>query len=222
MVRDRKGEFRKELAGLQKKGFVRARVNGEVVSLEEEITLDKKFKHSIEAVVDRLIIKDQMGKRLAESVEMGLNQGEGSLIVSILGENGSGEEMLFSEKFACNYCGISYPELEPRLFSFNNPTGACSKCDGLGNKMVIDPDLVIPDPGLSIREGALKPWEKRNSIYFHQMLDTIATHFKFKLTKPFKDLPKKVQKNYSLRCGRRTDQVPISKRRSPTFLHRHV
>lgn len=194
LVQGRKGEFKKELAGLQKKGFVRARVNGEVVALEEEITLDKKFKHSIEAVVDRLIIKDKMGKRLAESVEMGLNQGEGSLIVSILGKNGSSEEMLFSEKFACNYCGISYPELEPRLFSFNNPTGACSKCDGLGIKMVIDPDLVIPDPNLSIREGALKPWEKRNSIYFHQMLDTIATHFKFKLNKPFKDLPKKVQK----------------------------
>ncbi|MCH7622563.1 MAG: excinuclease ABC subunit UvrA [Nitrospinae bacterium] len=194
LVRDRKGEFKKELAGLQKKGFVRARVNGEVVALEDEITLDKKFKHSIEAVVDRLVIKDKMGKRLAESVEMGLNQGEGSLIVSILGENGSGEEMLFSEKFACNYCGISYPELEPRLFSFNNPTGACSKCDGLGIKMVIDPDLIIPDPSLSIREGALKPWEKRNSIYFHQMLDTIATHFKFKLSKPFKDLPTKVQK----------------------------
>ena len=194
LVQGRKGEFKKELAGLQKKGFVRARVNGEVVSLDEEITLDKKFKHSIEAVIDRLVIKDQMGKRLAESVEMGLNHGEGSLIVSILGENGSSEEMLFSEKFACNYCGISYPELEPRLFSFNNPTGACSKCDGLGNKMVIDPELVIPDPGLSIRDGALKPWEKRNSIYFHQMLDTISTHFKFKLTKPFKDLPKKVQK----------------------------
>ncbi|GJL79896.1 MAG: UvrABC system protein A [Nitrospinaceae bacterium] len=194
LVQNRKGEFKKELAGLRKKGFVRARVDNNVVSLDEEIVLDKKFKHSIEAVVDRLVIKDDMGKRLAESVEMGLNQGEGSLVVSLLGENGSGRELLFSEKFACNYCGISYPELEPRLFSFNNPNGACPKCDGLGNKMVIDPDLVIPDPSLSIRDGAFKPWENKNSLHFHQMLDTISTHFKFKLTKPYKDLPKKVQK----------------------------
>jgi excinuclease ABC subunit A len=194
LVQNRKGEFKKELANLRKNGFVRARINGNVVSLDEEIVLDKKFKHTIEAVVDRLVIKENMGKRLADSVEMGLNQGEGSLVVSILGENGSGKELLFSEKFACNYCGISYPELEPRLFSFNNPNGACSKCDGLGNKMVIDPDLVVPDPGLSLRDGAFKPWENKNSMPFHQMLDTIATHFKFKLTSPFKDLPKKVQK----------------------------
>jgi excinuclease ABC subunit A len=194
LVQNRKGEFKKELAALRKNGFVRARVDGDVVSLDEEIVLDKKFKHTIEAVVDRLVIKDNMGKRLADSVEMGLIQGEGSLVVSILGNNGSGRELLFSEKFACNYCGISYPELEPRLFSFNNPNGACQKCDGLGNKMVIDPDLVVPDSRLSLREGALKPWENKNSMPFHQMLDTIATHFKFKLNQPFKDLPAKVQK----------------------------
>ncbi len=162
IVKDRKGEFKKDLLELQKKGFVRARIDGEVRQLEEGVQLNKKFKHTIEAVVDRLIIKSNMGKRLADSVESALQVGEGSLVVSVLskGKSDPEEEMLFSEKFACSYCNISYPELEPRLFSFNNPTGACFKCDGLGNKMEIDPDLVIPDSSLSIRDGAILPWQK--------------------------------------------------------------
>ena len=190
VARGRKGEFKKELLDMRRKGFVRARIDGEVRSLDEEIALDKKFKHTLEIVVDRLVIKEKMGKRLADSVETALTHGEGSIVVSIIEE----EELLFSEKFACSYCNISYPELEPRLFSFNNPQGACSKCDGLGIKMVIDPELVVPDDSLSIRDGALKPWEKRSSIYYHQMLDTISAHFKFKLSTPFKNLTKKIQK----------------------------
>ena len=190
VARGRKGEFKRELLDMRRKGFVRARIDGEVRSLDEEITLDKKFKHTLEIVVDRLVIKEKMGKRLADSVETALTHGEGSIVVSIIEE----EELLFSEKFACSYCNISYPELEPRLFSFNNPQGACSKCDGLGIKMVIDPELVVPDDSLSIRDGALKPWEKRSSIYYHQMLDTISAHFKFKLSTPFKNLTKKIQK----------------------------
>jgi excinuclease ABC subunit A len=190
VARGRKGEFKKEFLDMRRKGFVRARIDGEVRSLDEEITLDKKFKHTLEIVVDRLVIKEKMGKRLADSVETALNHGEGSIVVSIIEE----EELLFSEKFACSYCNISYPELEPRLFSFNNPQGACSKCDGLGIKMVIDPELVVPDDSLSIRDSALKPWEKRSSIYYHQMLDTISAHFKFKLSTPFKNLTKKIQK----------------------------
>jgi excinuclease ABC subunit A len=190
IARGRKGEFKKELLDMRRKGFVRVRINGEVRSLDEEIVLDKKFKHTLEIVVDRLVIKEEMGKRLADSVETALNHGEGSIVVSIIEE----EELLFSEKFACSYCNISYPELEPRLFSFNNPQGACSKCDGLGIKMVIDPELVVPDDSLSIRDGALKPWEKRSSIYYHQMLDTISAHFKFKLSTPFNKLTKKIQK----------------------------
>ena len=190
VARGRKGEFKKELLDMRRKGFVRARIDGEVRSLDEEIALDKKFKHTLEIVVDRLVIKEKMGKRLADSVETALTHGEGSIVVSIIEE----EELLFSEKFACSYCNISYPELEPRLFSFNNPQGACSKCDGLGIKMVIDPELVVPDDNLSIRDGALKPWEKRSSIYYHQMLDTISAHFKFKLSTPFKNLTKKTQK----------------------------
>ena len=190
VARGRKGEFKKELLDMRRKGFVRARIDGEVRSLDEEIALDKKFKHTLEIVVDRLVIKEKMGKRLADSVETALTHGEGSIVVSIIEE----EELLFSEKFACSYCNISYPELEPRLFSFNNPQGACSKCDGLGIKMVIDPELVVPDDNLSIRDGALKPWEKRSSIYYHQMLDTISAHFKFKLSVPFKNLTKTTQK----------------------------
>ncbi len=196
LVKDRKGEFKKELLELRKRGFVRARIDGEIRSLEEEINLNKKFKHSIDTVVDRLIIKSNMGKRLADSVETALNHGEGNLVISILG-NGkvekSSKELLFSEKFACNYCGISYPELEPRLFSFNNPSGACQQCDGLGNKMVIDPDLVVPDSKLSIRNGAIVPWRKKTSVYFFQMLEALSDQFKFKLNAPFKDLPKKTQ-----------------------------
>ncbi len=191
IARNKKGEFKKEIQNMKRNGFVRARINGDVRSLEEEIILDKKFKHTLETVVDRLVIKESMGKRLADSVETALKHGEGSLVVAILDDKK--EELLFSEKFACSYCNISYPELEPRLFSFNNPQGACALCDGLGIKMVIDPDLVIPDPKLSVRDGTLKPWEKRSSIYFHQMLDTVASHFKFKLNTPFEKLPKKIQ-----------------------------
>ncbi len=193
---NRKGEFKKELFTLRKKGFVRARIDGEVRSLEDDIQLDKKYKHTIEAVVDRLVIKENMGKRLTDSVEIALDIGGRAMTVATLAAEGKPEknqEWLFSEKFACNYCDISFPELEPRLFSFNNPTGACEKCDGLGNKMVIDPDLVVPNPSLSIRDGAIKPWEKRTSLNFHQMLEDLAVHFSFKLRTPFQDLPQKIK-----------------------------
>ena len=193
VARNRKGEFKKEILDMKRKGFVRARINGEVRSLDDEIVLNKKFKHTLETVVDRLVIKENMGKRLADSVETALNHGDGALVVTILEDEDESQELLFSEKFACSYCNISYPELEPRLFSFNNPQGACAQCDGLGIKMVIDPELVVPDPRLSIRDGALKPWEKRSSIYFHQMLDTISSHFKFKLSTPFQKLSKKIR-----------------------------
>lgn len=195
IVKDRKGEFKKDLLDLQKKGFVRVRIDGEVRSLEDEIQLNKKFKHTIDAVVDRLIIKNKMGKRLADSIETALHLGEDSLVVSILAGKKSekDEELLFSEKFACSYCGISYPELEPRLFSFNNPTGACFKCDGLGNKMEIDPDLVVPDMSLSIRDGAIHPWQKKTSINFHQMVEALSQNFKFKLSTPLKDMPQETR-----------------------------
>jgi len=194
VVSGRKGEFKKELIFLRKKGFVRVRINGEVRPLDEEIVLNKKLKHTIEVVVDRLIVKENMGKRLTDSVETGLTEGMGTLVVAVLKGACKDEELLFSEKFACSYCNISYPELEPRLFSFNNPHGACPSCDGLGTKMVVDQDLVVPDTSLSIRDGAIKPWEKRTSINFHQMLESIAKHFKFKLNTPFKSLSRATQK----------------------------
>ena len=194
VVSGRKGEFKKELIFLRKKGFVRVRINDEVRPLNEEIVLNKKLKHTIEVVVDRLIVKENMGKRLTDSVETGLAEGMGTLVVAVLKGAGKDEELLFSEKFACSYCNISYPELEPRLFSFNNPHGACPSCDGLGTKMVVDQDLVVPDTSLSIRDGAIKPWEKRTSINFHQMLESIAKHFKFKLNTPFKSLSRATQK----------------------------
>ena len=194
VVSGRKGEFKKELIFLRKKGFVRVRINGEVRPLDVEIVLNKKLKHTIEVVVDRLIVKENMGKRLTDSVETGLAEGMGTLVVAVLKGAGKDEELLFSEKFACSYCNISYPELEPRLFSFNNPHGACPSCDGLGTKMVVDQDLVVPDTSLSIRDGAIKPWEKRTSINFHQMLESIAKHFKFKLNTPFKSLSRATQK----------------------------
>ena len=189
----RKGEFKKDLNDLRKKGFVRVRINGEVRSLEDEIILDKKFKHTIEVVIDRLIIKKNMEKRLTDSVETGLLQGTGTLVIAVLKENKKDEELLFSEKFACSYCSISYPELEPCLFSFNSPHGACVSCEGLGTKMIIDSELIVPDTSLSIRDGAIKPWEKRTSVNFYQMLESIAKHFKFKLNTPFKNLSKDTQ-----------------------------
>ena len=195
LVKDRKGEFKKELQQIRRAGFVRARINGNMCALEDKIVLDKKFKHSIDAVIDRLVVKPDMGKRVAESVEKGLETGDGKLIVSVLGDNGDkSEDLLFSEKFACSYCGISYPELEPRLFSFNNPNGACAKCDGLGSKLEIDPDLVVPNPSLSIRDGAVRPWHKRDSIYFHQKIEAVSEYYKFKLTDPFQKLPEKIRK----------------------------
>ena len=194
VVSGRKGEFKKELIFLRKKGFVRVRINGEVRPLDEEIVLNKKLKHTIEVVVDRLIVKENMGKRLTDSVETGLTEGMGTLVVAVLKGACKDEELLFSEKFACSYCNISYPELEPRILSFKNPHGACPSCDGLGTKMVVDQDLVVPDTSLSIRDGAIKPWEKRTSINFHQMLESIAKHFKFKLNTPFKSLSRATQK----------------------------
>lgn len=189
IVRGRKGEYRKEFVDLKKKGFVRVRVDGAIKELDEEISLDKYKKHNIEVIVDRLIIKDGLEQRLADSIELALNLSEGFVIIQVM----QGKEMMFSEHFACIDCGISYPELTPRMFSFNNPHGACSGCDGLGNKKNIDLDMVLPDKELSIRAGAIKPWEKKSSIYFYQMIEAIAEHYKFRLSTPFNKLGGKIQ-----------------------------
>ena len=154
LVTGRKGEHQRLFDQLKKEGFVRVRVNGEFRELEEEIRLDKKKKHTIEAVVDRLIVKPGLKSRLTDSVELAVKLSQGFLRVV----GGDGSESLFSERFSCDRCDLSLPELTPQLFSFNNPQGACPTCDGLGTKMYFDPELIVPNPTLSLREGAILPW----------------------------------------------------------------
>lgn len=189
LIQGRKGEHHKELNQLRKDGFVRIKVDGIIKDLSEEIQLNKKKKHSIDVMIDRLIIKEKVGKRLADSLEIALNLSDGIVKIELNGE----KEILFSEKCACITCGISFPEITPRLFSFNNPYGACPSCGGLGSKMYFDPDLVIPNRNLSVREGALLPWAKRKSIYHYQMLDALSHHYQFDIYTPFKDLPTQIQ-----------------------------
>ena len=189
VVRGRKGEYRKDLKRFAREGFVRAKIDGEMYDLSDPPALDKKRKHDIDVVVDRLVIKEGILRRLTDSIETALKLGDGVLKVEIPPK----ETRLFSERFACLRCGISYPEMEPRMFSFNNPHGACPACDGLGSRMDFDPDLVIPNPNLSLREGAIVPWENRNSVYFFQMLDALADHYDFDIYTPFFKLPNKVR-----------------------------
>ncbi len=187
VVRGRKGEYKKELQQIRKSGFIRVRIDGRVVDLSKEIQLQKNKNHTIEVVVDRLIVKDGIGKRLADSLELALRLTEGVVLVD---QEGHGSQ-IYSERLACIDCGVSYTELTPRIFSFNNPHGACSQCDGLGTKMDLDPDLVIPNPDFSIREGAIRPWEKRSSVFYYQMLESLAQHYGFDLRVPFKNLSDK-------------------------------
>ena len=189
IVRGRKGEFRKEFDHLRKSGYVRVKVDGTVRDLSEEILLDKNKKHALEVLVDRLVVKENVQKRLADSLATALNLSEGIAKVEIA----SGEELVFSEKFACVDCGVSLPEISPRMFSFNNPYGACPQCDGLGTKMYFDPDLIVPNSDLSIREGAVVPWQGRSSMHFHQTLESLGEHYKIDLYAPFRSLPSAVQ-----------------------------
>ncbi|MBN1155562.1 excinuclease ABC subunit UvrA [candidate division KSB1 bacterium] len=186
LVRGRKGEYRELFEEARKDGFVRVRVDGSIINLEEEIRLDKYKKHKIEVIVDRLQIESDIKTRLTDSVETALGLSSGYVIVDVI----DGDELFFSEHFACIDCGISYEELAPRMFSFNSPYGACPTCNGLGTTMEIDPDLVVPDKGLSINQGAIKPWgESRDGWYFTQ-LESISDHFKIDLNAPFEKLSK--------------------------------
>src|SRR5690348_2378611 len=190
IVRGRKGEYRKELAELQKKGFQRVKVDGKMLEIDEVPALNKKLKHDVSVVVDRVIVREGLGTRLAESLETALDLAEGIALV----ENAdSGEETVFSAKFACPVSGFTIPEIEPRLFSFNNPFGACPTCDGLGTKLFFDPELVVPDERLSLREGAVAPWANSTSQYYSQTLDSLARHYKVSTNEPWADLPEKVR-----------------------------
>lgn len=185
VVRGRKGEFRDVLEEVKREGFVRVRIDGKVQEIDQSIKLDKKFKHNIDVVVDRLTIKPKIRQRLTESVEISLKMANGLMILDLPDVN---EEKLFSEHFACPNCAISFEELEPRMFSFNSPYGACPTCDGLGSKLEIDPRLVVPNHSLSINNGAIIPvGEKRNSWYF-EMISSLAKQYKFDMNAPWKEL----------------------------------
>ncbi|MFI5033281.1 MAG: excinuclease ABC subunit UvrA, partial [Reyranellales bacterium] len=190
IVRGRKGEYRKDLAELQKKGFQRVKIDGKLYEITEAPSLDKKYKHDIDVVVDRIVVKADLGNRLADSIETALTLAEGLAVA----ENAdTGERTVFSSRFACPVSGFTIEEIEPRLFSFNAPQGACPACDGLGVKMFFDPEMVVPDDRLSLGEGAIAPWADSSGQYYLQTLESIAKHFKVKMSTPWKDLPKKVR-----------------------------
>jgi excinuclease ABC subunit A len=184
VVRDRKGEYKDLLEQLRGEGFTRVKVDGEERLLEEEIELDKKFKHTIEVVVDRLSMKSDLRHRLTDSVETALALAEGLVTVAVV----DGEELTFSERFACPEHGVGLPELQPRIFSFNSPHGACPRCTGLGAQQEIDPDLLVPDPELSIAEGALVPWSVGNSTYYESVIQAIADRYEIDIDKPWREL----------------------------------
>ncbi|WP_127143510.1 excinuclease ABC subunit UvrA [Pelagibacterium montanilacus] len=196
IVRGRKGEYRKELAELLKKGFQRVKIDGEFHEIEEAPALDKKLKHDIEVVVDRIVVNAEIGSRLAESFEAALRLTDGIAIAEFADEtddNGAPRRMTFSEKFACPVSGFTIAEIEPRLFSFNNPFGACPVCAGLGTEAKIDPNLVVPDSNLSLRDGAILPWSKTSSPYYLQTLKAVTRHYKASTGTPWQDLPLEVQ-----------------------------
>ena len=190
IVRGRKGEYRKELADLLKRGFQRVKVDGTLYEIEDVPALNKKVKHDIEVVVDRLVVRPDLGTRLADSVETALAAADGLAIVE---DADSGERTIFSSKFACPVSGFTIEEIEPRLFSFNNPFGACPSCDGLGTEIYFDPDLVVPDRTLGLRKGAIAPWSRSSSPYYGQTLDSLARHYKVSTNDAFEDLPGKVR-----------------------------
>jgi excinuclease ABC subunit A len=187
VIAGRKGEHLQLLEELRGKGFVRARINGRYVELDATPKLDAKRKQTIEAVVDRLKVRPDLQQRLAESFETALRLGEGAARIAFL-EDPKREELLFSDKFACTVCGYSLPELEPRLFSFNNPHGACPGCDGLGIKQFFDPDRVVTHPQLSLASGAVRGWDRRNA-YYYQMIQALADHYRFDPEASYADLP---------------------------------
>ncbi|WIM13066.1 excinuclease ABC subunit UvrA [Enhydrobacter sp.] len=190
IVRGRKGEYRKDLQELQKKGFQRVKIDGSLHEIAAAPALDKKYKHDIDVVVDRLVVKPDLGNRLADSIETALDLAEGLAVA----ENAdTGERTIFSSRFACPVSGFTIEEIEPRLFSFNAPQGACPACDGLGVKMFFDPEMVVPDDRLSLAEGAVAPWADSSGQYYQQTLESIAKHYKVKMSTPWRDLPKKVR-----------------------------
>lgn len=190
IVAAQKGTHEKLFIQLKKKGFAKVRINGKIFAIEDVEQLNKNKKYNIDVVVDRLVIKNNIRNRLADSIELALAQSDGLVLVDILGR----EPVLFSEKAACIHCGISYPAFTPASFSFNSPQGACSKCGGLGSTTEFDPALIVPNPELNLREGAIEPWYNRNSVQFSEFLDALTRHYNADIYTPFQKLPRKFQK----------------------------
>jgi excinuclease ABC subunit A len=190
IARGRKGEYRKELTELKRRGFQRVKIDGKMMELDEVKPLNKNLKHDIEIVVDRIIIDGDLGNRLADSFETALELADG---IALTENADSGEQTIFSAKFACPVSGFTIPEIEPRLFSFNNPFGACPACDGLGTKLYFDPDLVVHETKRSLAEGAVSPWSHSSSQYYTQTLESIARHFRQSMHTPWDDLPEKMR-----------------------------
>ncbi|MFY0691572.1 MAG: excinuclease ABC subunit UvrA [Paracoccaceae bacterium] len=203
IIRDRKGEYRKEFAELAKQGFQRVKVDGQFYELEAAPTLDKKFRHDIDVVVDRIVVRAGLETRLADSFRTALDLADGIAILETAPREGEGEpeRITFSEKFACPVSGFTIPEIEPRLFSFNAPFGACPACDGLGVELFFDERLVVPDAALKLYDGALAPWRKGKSPYFLQTIDAIAKHYEFDRDTPWKDLPAHVKQVFLYGSG---------------------
>jgi excinuclease ABC subunit A len=207
VVRGRKGEFKKELAGLRARGFTKVRVDGAFRSLEEDIKLDRRRNHTIEVVVDRLILKPGIERRLAESVEVALNLADDIVVVNTL----DGGDRLFSRRLACTYCGVSMPEMTPRAFSFNSPHGACPECQGLGAVYDFDPTRLVPDESLSLQDGAIAPWARGDRKLVKEALSSLSRHFGIDLALPFKRLPKKIRDLlfYGTGAGRKEGKDPF-------------
>jgi len=197
VIRGRKGEYRKEIADFMKRGFQRLKVDGQFYEIADAPALDKKVKHDIEVVVDRIAVREDIKARLSESFETALELADGIAIVEFADEkeeDGTAKRIVFSSKFACPVSGFTIPEIEPRLFSFNAPFGACPACGGLGVEPKVDPELIVPDPKISLRKGAIAPWAKSTSPYYQQTLEALGKHFKFRLDTTFENLPKEIQK----------------------------
>ncbi len=207
IIRDRKGEYRKEFIDLRKQGFQRVKVDGTFYELDEPPTLDKKLRHDIDVVVDRIVVKAGIETRLADSFRTALDLADGIAVLETAPAEGDPERIMFSEKFACPVSGFTIPEIEPRLFSFNAPFGACPVCDGLGAELFFDERLVVPDVTLKIADGAIAPWRKGKSPYFLQTIEAIAKHYGFNKSARWKDIPENVQEVFLRGSG--TDEIPF-------------
>src|SRR6476646_8382011 len=212
IVRGRKGEYGKLLEQMRLEGYSRVKVNGELRRLDEEIVLDKKYKHDISVVVDRLVMKTDLRRRLSESVEAAAGLAAGLIEVEIVGGAQEGEILLFSEQFACLNCGTSIPELEPRIFSFNSPHGACDRCHGLGFQRVIDPELVVPDPTLALAEGALQPWNRGITAYWRRLIASVAESYGVDADLPWSRLSKKEREIFLYGTGDERHHVSYTNR----------